>query len=262
VGNAAICFTTAFSETSFLWRVTGLSALGLVMLNAIVCGQRLAFALVPITIAILMVLTGQIANLKRFIPIGIGLALVMTIGLSFLNPAFVQQRFDSFVSRWNSSSPVVFLQKQFTDATDGPTRIFGKGLGAGTNSTRVFGPVALLETFHPKIVFEMGYIGLAAFMLFVTHLTILAFRDTRAVRDRYLRTVGSSFWVFLLIIGYFPYWYPLDTDPVAVYYWFMAGLIFRLPSLEKQEMKVAIADSPSPSPKQGLKLRHKHLSSA
>ncbi|MEM8781128.1 MAG: hypothetical protein AAGF26_20185, partial [Cyanobacteria bacterium P01_G01_bin.49] len=46
---------------------------------------------------------------------------------------------------------------------------------------------------------------------------------------------ASAFWVFIFIISYFPYWYPLDTDPVAVYYWFFAGVIFRLPLIDKEE---------------------------
>jgi hypothetical protein len=74
-------------------------------------------------------------------------------------------------------------------------------------------------------------------MIFITHLTILTFKSYRSLKDKNLRSWGSSFWVFILIIGYFPYWYPLDTDPVAVYYWFFAGIIFKLPDLEKMQIE-------------------------
>jgi len=36
----------------------------------------------------------------------------------------------------------------------------------------------------------------------------------------------------------------LDVDPVAVYYWFFAGVLFKLPELEKQEKEDA-----DPNPK-------------
>jgi hypothetical protein len=235
VANAAICFATSFSDTSFFWRTTGLVGMGMVFVNAVICGQRLALALVPAVIIVLLILTGQVANLKRFIPAGIGLVLVLFLAFSFINPDFVQQRIDSFVNRWNQAPPYAFIQTQFNFALDQQRGILGRGVGKATNSTRVFGPVSLVETFHPKLLFEMGFPGLIAFMIFITHLTVLCFKSYRSVKDRALRSFGSSFWVFLLIIGYFPYWYPLDTDPVAVYYWLFAGVILKLPDIDKQE---------------------------
>lgn len=235
VGNAAICFATAFSDTSFFWRNCGLAGMGLVFINAVICGQRLALALVPAVILLLLILTGQIANFKRFIPIAAGLSLVLLIGFSFLNPDLIQERIDSFVGRWNASPPYLFLQDQFNFALSKQRGFLGLGLGKATNSTRVFGLTALVETYHPKLLFEMGYVGLAAFMIFVTHLTFVTFKDYRTIKDKSLSSFASSFWVFMLIIGYFPYWYPLDTDPVAVYYWFFAGVILKLPVIDKQE---------------------------
>jgi hypothetical protein len=235
VANAAICFATSFSDTSFFWRTTGLVGMGMVFVNAVICGQRLALALVPAVIIVLLILTGQIANLKRFIPAGIGLTLLLFVTFSFINPDFVQQRIDSFVARWNQAPPYAFIQTQFEFALEQQRGILGRGMGKATNSTRVFGPVSLVETFHPKLMFEMGFPGLIAFMIFVTHLTVLSFKSYRSVKDRALRSFGSSFWVFMLIIGYFPYWYPLDTDPVAVYYWLFAGVVLKLSDLDKQE---------------------------
>jgi hypothetical protein len=251
VGNAMICFMTAFSETSLFWRFASLVGLALVQINAIVCGQRLAFLLVPLVIVLQILFTGQAANLKRFLPIGIFLAIVLFIGLSFLNPAFIQERLDSFVNRWNQSSPITFLLEQ-AQALEGG--LFGSGLGKGTNAARTFGSTVLIETFHPKLSFEIGNVGLISFMIFITHLVILTFQAYRPIRDPYLYSVGSSLWFFIVIIGYFPYWYPLDTDPVAVYYWFFAGVIFRLPVLEQQEKMKGLSEKlPLSGGKKGLK---------
>jgi hypothetical protein len=38
-----------------------------------------------------------------------------------------------------------------------------------------------------------------------------------------------------LFISYFPYYYPLDVDPVNVYYWLAAGIVLKLPDLDRQE---------------------------
>lgn len=235
VANAAICFSVAFSDTSFLWRNCGLVGLTLVFLNAIICGQRLALAAVPGMIILMVFLTGQVANLKRVIPIGIVLSVLLVVGFSFLNPDFVTQRIDSLVGRWNNSPPHLFVLEQFRLAWYNQGSIFGRGLGQATLSARIFGRIAQYETFHPKLIFEMGAVGLIAFMIFVTHLCFLAFRDWQRLKDTALRSFASGFWVFIFIISYFPYWYPLDTDPVAVYYWLFAGVIFKLPQIDKEE---------------------------
>lgn len=235
VGNAAISYTVAFSDVSRFWRTVGMAGVVLTLINAVICGQRLAFGLVPAMFVILAILTGQIANLKRFIPLVIGVVILLLIGFSFFNPDFIQQRVDSFVGRWNNSPPHLFIQQQFGFAMENQGGFLGIGLGKGTISARVFGSVSLIETFHAKVFFEIGGIGFLAFMAFVTHLTILAFQSYRSVRDRTLRSFGSSLWVFILIISYLPYWYPLDTDPVSSYYWLFAGIIFKLPEIDKQE---------------------------
>jgi hypothetical protein len=47
----------------------------------------------------------------------------------------------------------------------------------------------------------------------------------------------------LLFISYNTYFYPLDVDPVAVYYWFFAGVILKLPEIERQERLQAAAQT-------------------
>lgn len=245
VGNAGISYAVAFSDTVFFWRTTALVSMGLVFINAVICGQRLALAAVPAFILILLILTGQFANLKRFIPTIVGISLLLVIGFSFLNPDFIQERIDSFVARWNTAPPYEFIQKQFNYAFSQQKGFLGNGLGKATNSARIFGSISLVETFHPKLLYETGYLGFLTFMTFITHLSVLSFKTYRSIRTPSLRSFASSFWVFILIIGYFPYWYPLDTDPVAVYFWLFAGVIFTLPKFDKQEQEALKAEKVS-----------------
>jgi hypothetical protein len=262
VSNAAFSFATAFSDTSRVWRGAGIVSMVLLFINGIICGQRLAFALVPVIIVVLLILTGQFANLKRFIPLGIGLVILSVVALSFFNPDFIQQRVDSFVGRWNQSPPQAFIQNQIDFALRNQGGLLGKGLGTATNSARAFGPVSLIETFHPKLFYEVGLLGFIAFMVFITHLTLLTYKAYRSVRDKAIRSFASSFWVFVLIIGYFPYWYPLDTDPVAVYYWLIAGVIFKLPEIDKQEREkiASLEESESGDLPKKFKFGRKRLS--
>jgi hypothetical protein len=97
------------------------------------------------------------------------------------------------------------------------------------------GEAKLVETYYPKILHEIGPAGTLAFLALVTSLTIFTFKAYRSVKNRSFRSYGASFWVFILFISYNTYYYPLDVDPVAVYYWLVAGLILKLPELDKQE---------------------------
>lgn len=240
IANSSLTFATAFSDPNFLWRIMGLLGMGIVFLNAVISGQRIALALVPVVIIILLFLTGQVANLKRFIPVGVGLAVLFSIAMA-ANPSMVQERVDSFTSRWEASPPQAFIQGQFEWALKSQKNLFGQGLGKATNSTRIFGYTALVETYYPKILYEGGYPGLMSYLVWLGTLTAVTFKVYRSVKDKNLRSFGASFWVFILLIGLNTYWYPLDTDPVCIYYWFFAGVILKLPEIDKQEQEKLLA---------------------
>lgn len=238
IASTFFTFATGFSDPSPIWRLVGLGSLVTVFINAVISGQRIALALVPTCFGILLLLTGQIGNLKRFIPIGIGLALVLGIAI-VTNPVVVQERTESFTGRWEASPPQDFIVQQFEDNwknVDGP---LGSGLGRATNSARVMGKTKLVETYYPKVLFEVGIIGVLAFLGLVTSLTIIGFKTYRSIKNRNFRSYGAALWVFILFISYNTYYYPLDVDPVAVYYWFFAGVLFKLPELEKQDKEDA-----------------------
>ncbi|NJR50949.1 MAG: hypothetical protein HC780_16585 [Leptolyngbyaceae cyanobacterium CSU_1_3] len=233
ISSAFFSFAVTFMDPSILWRGAGLSAMIGTLTLSVVSGQRIALILVPIVIIILLITTGQVANLKRFIPIAVGLGLILSFVIAS-NPAVVQERIDSAVGRWNAAPPTDFIASQFGFVHEG-TGFLGKGVGRATNSARTFGETTLIETYYPKLLFEIGPIGVILFLVVVTTLTIATFKAYRSVRDRSLRGYGAALWTFILVISYNTYYYPLDVDPVAVYYWFFAGIILKLPELDQQE---------------------------
>ncbi|BAY31074.1 hypothetical protein NIES2107_29280 [Nostoc carneum NIES-2107] len=233
ISSTFFTFATGFTDPSIFWRLIGLGSLASVFINAVISGQRIALALVPTCFVALLFLTGQIANLKRFIPIGIGLAVILGIAM-VTNPAVVQERTESFTSRWEASPPQDFIIQQFEDNLKnvGP---LGNGLGRATNSARSMGSTKLIETYYPKVMYEVGTLGVLGFLGLVTALTTSAFKTYRSIKNRNLRSHAAALWVFVLFISYNTYYYPLDVDPVAVYYWFYAGILFKLPLIDKQE---------------------------
>ncbi|MGB3136617.1 MAG: hormogonium polysaccharide biosynthesis protein HpsL [Nodosilinea sp.] len=234
ISGSFFAFGTAFSDRSPFWRTVGLVSLAAVGIMAVVSGQRIALALVPTTIVGLLILTGQIANLERFLPIGIGLALILGV-LVAQNPEVVNERWASFESRWSASPPHEFMAQQFDWAQKQQQGILGRGVGRATNSARIFGKTELVETYHAKLLYEIGPIGLLATLVLYLTLTVATFRAYRSIKDPNLRGYGASMWVFVLFISIFPYYYPLDVDPVNVYYWLAAGIVLKLPEIDRRD---------------------------
>ncbi|PSN18854.1 hypothetical protein C7271_10315, partial [filamentous cyanobacterium CCP5] len=234
IASGFFSFGTTFSDRNPFWRLMGMISLVSVLVMAVLSGQRIALALVPVTIVSLLFMTGQIANLKRFVPIGIGLGVILSF-LMIQNPEVVTERWNSFVERWNAAPPLEFIASQFEWAQEQQEGILGRGIGRATNAARIFGEVELVETYHPKVLFEIGPIGLLAVLLLYGTLSYAAFRAYRKTRSPDLRGYGASMFVFVLFISFFPYYYPLDVDPVNVYYWLAAGIALKIPELDQQE---------------------------
>jgi hypothetical protein len=234
IASTFFTFATGFSDPSILWRLISLGSMALVFVNAVISGQRIALALVPVCFVMCLVLTGQLANLKRFIPIFGGLALILGIAITS-NPTVLEERTASFTDRWEASPPYEFITQQAEEVwknLDGP---LGNGLGRATNSARAMGETKLVETYYPKVLHEVGPVGLAGFVGLVTSLTVICFRTYRTIKNRNFRSYGATMWVFILFISYNTYYYPLDVDPVAVYYWLAAGILLKLPEIDKLE---------------------------
>ncbi|MEO1123446.1 MAG: hormogonium polysaccharide biosynthesis protein HpsL [Cyanobacteria bacterium J06639_16] len=234
ISSAFFSFGTAFSDRSPFWRALGLASMVVVAVMAVLSGQRIALMLVPVSVGVLAVLTGQVANLKRFIPIGIVLGLILTY-LVIRNPDLVQARIESFQGRWRASPPNEFIAEQFHWSMEQQEGMLGRGVGRATNAARIFGKVELVETYHPKVLFEIGLIGLASLLVVYTVLVVATFKAYRSTKEKNLRGYAASMWVFVLFISYFPYYYPLDVDPVNVYYWLAAGIALKVPEIDKQE---------------------------
>ncbi|MBD0313892.1 MAG: hypothetical protein ICV86_13830, partial [Microcoleus sp. T3-bin5] len=117
ISNAFVTFASAFCDSSFWWRAIGLFGMALVFANAVISGQRAALVMVPVATAILLVLTGQVVNLKRFIPIAAGLAILLFVGAA-INPGIIEQRWESVVSRWNAAPPQQFFFNQLEQSNN------------------------------------------------------------------------------------------------------------------------------------------------
>ncbi|WRH67032.1 MAG: hypothetical protein RSE13_00610 [Planktothrix sp. GU0601_MAG3] len=83
VSSTFFCFATSFSDPKLRWRLMGLVTLALVILNAIVSGQRTALLAAPSIVILLLVATSHISRIKRILVIVLGMVVFMVGNLDY-----------------------------------------------------------------------------------------------------------------------------------------------------------------------------------
>lgn len=228
ISSSFLTYAAHFSDPCRRWRWVSWVAIAFVLMMVIISGQRIALALVPTIYLILLLLTDRPTSLLK---IKVGIAIFLGILMTHYIEK-IQQPLDSFIDRWHASPPYKFIVGQFNWVIGQTEGWLGHGLGRATNAARLMGDTQLIETYYAKLLYEIGFFGVITFLAVVSILTLLTFKAYRSIQNYDLRRFGLCLWVFIILMGYNTYYYPLAVDPVAVYYWFFAGVLLKLPKLE------------------------------
>lgn len=219
-----------FYESDLLWRIINAFTIGLVLVAAIISGQTTATLLVPIVFLVLMFATEP--NKKR-----LSYKLFLVFLLLFLianNFGVFGSALDSIIARWQYSPPQEFIVNQFKWINQSGLEILGSGVGKAASAARKLGKVTLIETFYPRLLYEIGWLGTIVFFGFVSLITYTTFKAYRSLKRSSLWRFSLCLWLFIVLISYNTYYYPLIIEPVAIYYWLIAGILLKLPEINEK----------------------------
>jgi hypothetical protein len=220
-------------------------ALIILILAMLVCGSRAVYILLPGYFVVALILDGRLHRIWKpilvmavVIPVGIRL-LAGLLGITvevFLNYA------KSIILAYAGTEETGLIY-QFIDALN--TTWFGIGTGmatgptryavalAGENGTASYATIEGIEAFYSKTIVEIGLPGLALVTALFTWILISSYKSLRKICDRDLRGVAIALLALLtLVVLYLIKGSFLDYDPLNVYFWFFAGLLMKLPSLD------------------------------
>jgi len=229
ISGSFLAFGAFFSESTLVWRIIHLITIALILIAAIISGQTTATILVPIIFLILLLVTESNKS-KLALKLGIALILIVLIANNF---GVFGSALDSAIARWNYTPPQSFIAEQFRWITKHGVEILGQGLGRAASAARRLGKITLIETFYPRLLYEIGWLGTLLFLTMVSLVTVWGFKAYSVLQRPDLRKLGICLWIFIILISFNTYYYPLLVDPVAIYYWFFAGVLLKLPELEK-----------------------------
>ncbi|MBE9129983.1 MULTISPECIES: hypothetical protein [unclassified Coleofasciculus] len=238
ISSSFLTYAAHICDSSRQWRWVSWIAIAFVFALTVISGQRIALALVPLILLILLLLTD---HNKPLIPVKFGIATLLGIvSVNYLDK--VHERLESLVGRWQASPPYKFVMEQFDWVIAQKEGWLGNGLGRATNAARILGDTQLIETYYATLLYEIGPLGVLAFLALISTLVVLTFKAYRSIQNSDLRRFGLCLWVFMILVGYNTYYYPLSVDPVAVYYWFFAGVLLKLPILESKERSLDVTN--------------------
>lgn len=227
VSASFLSFAALVFESKTKWKIISLVAIVLVLIAAIISGQTTATLLVPIIYLILLFFTES--NKTK-----LGLKLAITLLLLILvanNLGAFGTAWDSIIARWRYTPPQLFIVEQFQWISHDGIKPFGYGLGKAASAARRLGKIVLIETFYPRLLYEIGWFGTLLFLAVVSLVTVYGFKIYRLIKRSPSQKFAVCLWIFIVLISYNTYYYPLIVEPVAIYYWFFAGVLLKLPTI-------------------------------
>jgi len=215
------------------------AAVWLAMLAAVfLSGARAAFLLVPLLVVLIVLFDGGLRGLSSsrvLAPIGgflLAVALAGGAGVS--------------VARQTLGTAEQELQGIFVEGFSKALATTWTGLGTGIDSSgsryafsnpKLFQAVGgtWYESWYVKVVLELGIVGLVLVALLFASIIGRGLRDHAVLRDPRLKAISAAILAFLVwnLVGALKGQY-LDFDPINVYVWLLAGVLAKIPALDRE----------------------------
>ena len=212
----------------------------LVSLAAMFSGVRLAFLVIPVLVAVMILLAMRSANRLSWGAVAVGAACVCLLGGTAAGVC-------GYAAHIGETTKLETNDVTVRSVSEAVHKTW-LGLGAGSDSSQaryafpnvqLQSPVgSVQEAWYVKAYLELGVFGL---IIAVTLLGTILYRGVRVhlrVRDSRLKMVSAGIGSLLgrVLLYCFKAQY-LDIDPINIYFWLFAGILMGLPRLERQEAR-------------------------
>lgn len=225
------CYLAGRADPSARWRRAARWAFALVVVASFLSGARAAFLFVPLLVALMYGLDRGFFGVMRAGFYVAGMLLGALAIASIATGALLRHVAELFRIYAQDTAYGGLVQA----ITSVPL-----GAGTGTNT----GPARYaferpeffiaIQNYYAKAAYELGIPGLLLIWGLFAALIVLGFRNRRRLQDPALRACAAGLLAFVITMALncFKGWL-IDLDPVNVYFWVFAGLLAKLPYLER-----------------------------
>jgi hypothetical protein len=223
------------TDPSPRWRHIGTLALAAAALATFISGARAAYVFTPFTLGLMFFLDRGLGGLLAAAS-GVAL-LVWTAVTVFVGAAFWSMY--GFISLLFSNYATGVAYGGLVKAI----RLAPLGMGTGTNTGAaryaVLDPSLFIaiENYYAKAAYELGIPGVLVVVALFLAIIVAGLRARRTTTLPAFRCCSSALLTFAIImfLNSFKGW-QIDLDPINVYYWLFAGLLLKLPVLERSKL--------------------------
>ena len=237
----AACYAVWRTDPSPRWRRLGRYMLLVVALNALLTGARSAFIFVPLSLFLAFCLDRGLRGLLQAIALAGGMLGGALLLLSMRAIGLFEHVADLFVTYAQGTAYELLVQALVSAP-------LGNGTGTNTGPARYALPdpasFVALENYYAKAVYELGVPGFLLILALFGVLILQGFRIRRRLQDPALRSCAAVLLAFFvtLALNSFKGWL-MDLDPINVNFWVFAGLLAKLPELDRRPAE--LTDTPT-----------------
>jgi hypothetical protein len=223
-------------EPDARWRAFSRFMLGFVFVACMLSGARANFFFAPLLFLTILFLD---AKLKR-LAIGVIFApiiMVSTLDAVGLDVLGVFGATSGLVSSYGSD---LVIPELIQSILGNP---FGQGVGMNTGqalnimSQRELALVHNIEGFYSKSAIELGFAGLMLVVMIFAALNLYGFGVRTRLKQPMARTLAATILAFIMIMTlHSGKGWQIELDPINVWYWMLAGILFKLPYMDFTEL--------------------------
>ena len=208
------------------WRRFSGITLCFVILASFLSGARAAYVFVPVLLILIYLIDRGHVGMMR-VAVIIPLIMLTALHIAGINPVDLFQMMFGLVTHY--SDEIVY--RGLLDAIQNAPLGLGTGMNTGPARFAFYDPLSFIafENYYAKAVYELGIPGLLIVLGLFSALIGLGYNAHRRLQDPGLRSCSAAIVAFIITmaINSFKGW-QIDLDPINVYFWFFAGILFKL----------------------------------
>lgn len=231
MGMVVFAYCLMRADPSQGWRRFAVFMVGFCIVASVLSGARGAFVFIPLMLILISLLDQRLTGI---IAVAVALPVLILAALYFggLKLSLLFGDTSNLVSNYSRDVVYQFIIDAFLDHPWG----IGTGMNTGAARHALSAgemPPILLENYYAKAMVELGFIGFPITLAVFGSIIFMGFRIFRGLKDKQLRGVAAALLGFFITIAiHSGKGWQVDYDPINVYFWVFAGMLFKLHALD------------------------------
>lgn len=234
MGMVVFSYCLMRSDPSPHWRRFGLVMIGFCVTASALSGARGALVFIPFLLVMTAFLDQRLTGILGMV-IAVPVIILTALHLGGLDPQITYGATGTLV---NDYSKDIVYENIINAFLQHPLGI-GTGMNTGaarhaySSDTRAYAQLSFLENYYAKAMVELGFIGLPAALAVFATIIVKGLGVMRGIKDRGLRGAAAALVAFFIVIAiHSGKGWQVDYDPINIYLWVFAGILFKLTILD------------------------------